>query len=796
LSDLEETPVDSRLLPSGREAGTAPGDRRFRPDVEGLRAIAILTVVLFHAGVPGLTGGYVGVDVFFVISGFVITGVLLRERQSTGGTSVLDFYARRVRRILPAASLVIVVVAVLSYLLLGYATGTSVADDGRWASVFLVNFHFTAIGTNYLSSQLPPSPLQNFWSLSVEEQFYVVFPTFIIVAAAVRRSVPLRTRLSVMLVGAIVVSYAWSIIQTGGNPTAAYFSPFTRAWELALGALIAVGTSWLRRVPSTAAAAMTWVGLGAIMVAAFAFDSSTPYPGSLVAIPVVGAGMVIAGGVGIPRLGTERLIGLPPFRWLGKVSYSLYLWHWPILILAAEHVGKTTLSLSSNLVLVGVALAISVGTYFVIENPIRQARLPSLVSVTLGVVLIAVTLALMTLAIHQDTSLNYPKFPIVPADEQTILRQVAVAPDVKVLPRVLQPPVAHAESDRGSSGYVGCIPSGDVSTEPVNEPSCTIGDPGGSHEMVVYGDSHATMWLPAFDSIAKSAHMKLVILSKPGCPVDMLKFSTPAGLGLPAGSPFVACARWHQWALDWIAKSKPSVLVLTQNAVMPGFSPGQWETGLTRLLHDVHAPDRRTVVLGNIPILPQPGPSCLALHPNDVQACSGPLVTAFTPYNRAERASALANHVPYVDPTPWFCSSVCTAVIGHYEVYSDGTHITAAYAQYLTKVLAESLHQSVIVPSVVLPNDGATVSGNVLLDTVVSDSSNLKHVVFQATGPSLHNEIIGIATPKVYGWVVSWDSTKVANGYYLVRSVVVRSDGTRIFSSPILIRVKNKPGAS
>ena len=551
-----------------------------------------------------------------------------------------------------------------------------------------MNFHFTAVGTNYLTSQLPPSPLQNFWSLSVEEQFYVVFPAFIMIVAATWRSVPLRTRLAVMLVGAIVVSYAWSIIQTGGNPTAAYFSPFTRAWELALGALIAVGTSWLRRVPSTAAAAMTWVGLGAIVVAAFAFDASTPYPGSLVAIPVVGAGMVIAGGVGIPRLGTERLIGLPPFRWLGKVSYSLYLWHWPILILAAEHVGKTTLSLSTNLILVGVALAVSVVTYLVVENPIRRTRLPSLVTVTLGVVLIGVTLALMTLAIHQDTSLGYTKFPIVPADEQTVLHQVAAAPDVKVVPRVLQPPVAHAESDRGNFGYVGCIPASYASTEPANEPSCTLGDPAGRREMVVYGDSHALMWLPAFDSVAKSAHMKLVILAKPGCPVDMLKFSTPAGLGLAPGSPFVECDQWHQWALDWIAKTKPSVLVLTQNAVVPGFSPGQWETRIHEAAPRRARPRQGDRGAGQHPDLAParallPGPA-----PDDVQACSGPLVTAYTPYNRAERASAQANHVPYVDPTPWFCSTVCTAVIGHYEVYSDDTHITAAYAQYLSNVLA------------------------------------------------------------------------------------------------------------
>lgn len=691
MSARTETLIDARLLPSGREAGTAPDDRRFRPDVEGLRAIAILLVVLFHAGVPGLSGGFVGVDVFFVISGFVITGVLLRERQSTGGTSIIGFYGRRVRRILPAATLCILVTVVSAYMVVSRAAGTATANDGRWAAVFLVNFHFASVGTNYFSSQLPPSPLQNFWSLSVEEQFYVVFPTLIMVVAAFRRFGSLRLRLAVMLVAVIVASYAWSIIQTAQNPTAAYFSPFTRAWELALGALIAVGTSYLKRVPSPVAAAMTWIGLGAIIGAAFLFDAGTPYPGSLVAIPVVGAAMVIAGGVVIPRLGTERLIGLPPFGWLGKVSYSLYLWHWPILILAAEQAGKTTLSVGINLILVGVALAVSVFSYVVVENPIRRARLPSLGSVGLGIGLIALTLALLTFAIHLETSASYPTFRIVPADQQAVLGNVAASSHVNVVPAVLRPPVDQAANDRGNYAYTGCIPTNDGFFASVDEPSCIIGDPQGSREMVVYGDSHALMWLPAFDSVAKSVHMKLVILSKPGCPVDMLKFRTPAGVGLPAGSPYTVCTQWHQWALHWISRTKPSLLVITQMPVVPGFSTRQWETGLTRLLRDVDAPHRRTVVLGNIPILPDDGPTCLALHPDNVQFCSGPLVTEYSPFGEAERAAARANHDLYVNPTAWFCSTACSPVIGRYEVYSDDSHITAAYAQYLSKVLGDAV---------------------------------------------------------------------------------------------------------
>ncbi len=181
-----DSATDSRYLPSGEEAGSAPDDRRFRPDVEGLRAVAVVLVVLYHANLPGLTGGYVGVDVFFVISGFVITGLLLRERSGAGRTSIVDFYARRVRRILPAATLVILVTVIASYVFLGYVDGNNVADDGRWAAIFLANYHFLEVGTNYLQSLRPPSPLQHFWSLSVEEQFYVVFPTLFLVVAGLR----------------------------------------------------------------------------------------------------------------------------------------------------------------------------------------------------------------------------------------------------------------------------------------------------------------------------------------------------------------------------------------------------------------------------------------------------------------------------------------------------------------------------------------------------------------------------------------------------------------------------------
>ena len=407
MSTGTESPIEIPSAEAGDEAGTAPGDRRFRPDVEGLRAVAVILVVLFHADIPWLHGGYVGVDVFFVISGFVITGLLLRERTSTSKTSILAFYGRRCRRILPAATLVIVATVVAAYVVLGVVFANPTAVDARWTAVFLANFHFASIGTDYLNANQPPSPLLNFWSLAVEEQFYLVYPTIFLVVTGLRTRLSLRTRLVVALVPIIIISLVWSIAQTHANPTAAYYSPLTRAWELALGALIACGTPWLMRFSPTVAASMTWIGLAAIGVAAFSYSASTPYPGILVAVPVIGAGLVIAGGTAVPRMGVEVLLRLSPFQWFGRLSYSLYLWHWPILIIAADEAGKTTLPFRQNILWLILAVVLSIATYELIENPVRHARAfrgRSWLPVGVGVVLVATSLVVATVALDANSA--------------------------------------------------------------------------------------------------------------------------------------------------------------------------------------------------------------------------------------------------------------------------------------------------------------------------------------------------------------------------------------------------------
>jgi peptidoglycan/LPS O-acetylase OafA/YrhL len=365
--------TDERFLASGDEAGTPPGDRAFRPDVEGLRAVAILLVVLFHVGIPQVRGGFVGVDVFFVISGFVITGLLLRERRSSGRTSFAAFYARRARRILPAAMLVIVVSLVGSAVISDHGYAGLVASDARWCAVFLANVHFAHVYPNYLVPR-PQSPLGQYWSLAIEEQFYLVYPAFFVALLASRsRRVGVR-RVALGLGVAAVASLVLSIVWTHTGQLAAYDSTLTRVWELAAGALIALGIERFERLPAAWATAMTWAGMLGIVVAAAAYSTFTPYPGIAVALPVLSAALVIVGGTARPPRGAELVLATSPFRWVGRWSYSWYLWHWPLLVLAAQAAHTTTnqQGIALNLVIVAVALGVAALTYSFVENPVRH----------------------------------------------------------------------------------------------------------------------------------------------------------------------------------------------------------------------------------------------------------------------------------------------------------------------------------------------------------------------------------------------------------------------------------------
>jgi peptidoglycan/LPS O-acetylase OafA/YrhL len=682
-----------RFLSSGDESGTAPEDRPFRPDVEGLRAVAVLLVVLYHSGISALSGGYIGVDVFFVISGFVITGVLLRERAVSGRTSLLSFYGRRCRRIIPAATLVILATVFLTYFFLGSVGGSRTATDGRWAAIFLANFHFISTGTSYLGAQRPPSPLQNYWSLSVEEQFYVIYPTLFLVLAAIHTRLSLRARLALGLALVFFGSLAFSILDTSSDPLGAYFSPFTRAWELALGALVAVGTPWFLKVPVRVAAAASWLGLSAIFISAFLFTSETQYPGSLVAIPVIGAALIIAGGTAGHRFGAESLLRLAPFRALGKLSYSLYLWHWPILILAAEHGGSARPTFPGSLGWIVVALAASVATYFLVENPIRHAKALFRVrwaSVGVGAALITSTLGLVTFeasaafgsGLGVESGARTPSAASGSGSSATlneVLRLVAASNHIRKA-RDVDPPIAEAALQPATN--LGSPPAR-CFDDAQPRVLCTFGDPSGSHTLVLYGDSHASMWFPDLNSIATQDHWRLIALIMGNCAVSWYPEPVPG--------PFhngAYCNQLHQFAVQTVNRIDPDLLIVTQR-IDTNLTPTQWRRGLAQQLKRITAPMTRKLVIGNQPYTG--GPACLATHTDNVQACSVPRINSLTPWRNAERQAAEAARARYLDVTPWFCANSCSAIIGKYDVYFNYDHVAIGYQRFLKSVLASAI---------------------------------------------------------------------------------------------------------
>jgi peptidoglycan/LPS O-acetylase OafA/YrhL len=398
-SDLLTRPPDGPNTP----IATARPDY-FRPDVEGLRAIAVMCVVLCHVGIPRfIEGGASGVDVFFVISGYVITGVLLRERDSSGRTSLVSFYSRRARRIIPMAVLVIVIVVIVDRVVDGATLAQSVEIQGRWDALFQSNL-------GYLQSYLhdvytgPPGPpsvdaLIPYWSLSVEEQFYLVYPALILLVATIPGRLSIRLRLGLVLTAVVIASFSWSVESSPGS-IVAYVSTLTRAWELAIGALLAVAEPWFRRIPGPFAALMSWAGIAGILFVALTFTTGGDWPGSAAAWPVAATALVIGGGAASPRFGAVVLLKLSPFKWLALWSFSLYLWNEPINSWALQLKGGS-LTLLDKFGVMGIAIAIAALSFFVVENPIRRSRFlrrSGWVSIVLGLSLIA-SCVILTIAI-------------------------------------------------------------------------------------------------------------------------------------------------------------------------------------------------------------------------------------------------------------------------------------------------------------------------------------------------------------------------------------------------------------
>ena len=332
--------------PPRSTSGEKPKGRGFRPDIQGMRALAVGMVVIYHLYPSLLTGGFAGVDVFFVISGFLITGHLLREYRKTGKVALLDFWGRRAKRLVPAAALVLTVTWVASRLLLPATRLADTAAQIRASALYYQNWQLAWNAVDYLKSDNAASPVQHFWSLSVEEQFYLGWPLLFLLAALVALTAGRGARrarghrVMLLLAGAIVVGSLWySVYYTHANPAGAYFVTTTRIWELGLGGLVALLPAQLSaRVGRLGV--LGWAGLGLVIASAFVLSGTNAFPGYLALLPAGGAALLILGGSAAGRFGPHRLMSVGPLVFIGGISYSLYLWHWPLIVFYTARSGR------------------------------------------------------------------------------------------------------------------------------------------------------------------------------------------------------------------------------------------------------------------------------------------------------------------------------------------------------------------------------------------------------------------------------------------------------------------------
>ena len=745
MSQQVHTPPRERQESQEAPRSGASGAPR-RGDIQGMRAVAVLAVMLSHAEIAGFAGGYVGVDVFFVISGFLITGILAREVTKTGRVSIAGFYSRRALRILPAATVALLVVCAVSLLVYTTSNLRLVLQDIGAAALFSANIDFALAGTDYFSTNAFVSPVQHFWSLAVEEQFYLVWPAVIglIMYLGARsrgasgssrpatRAVALRRSAALILLLALL-SFWWSVHRTGANPQMAYYSTFTRTWELSVGALLALAAGGIGRLPAAVKGVASWVGLLAIAVAVLTFDSTTPFPGWHAALPVVGAALVLGGGIDGPRNGARLLLDTRPMRFVGNISYSLYLWHWPLLILPSAYVVRD-LGLLERLLALGASVLLAWASYRWVETPfhhpakaapqhdrssahpddsaVSRAHLRGTArahrrSVTRSLLLWPAAVAMVLTSVAgvwvydasrtSEAAAALTRSSAAPATTEQLVADVAqasaLAREDAPLPDALLPALPDLFGD-----ITHPMGTCSASREALTIDICPSGDTKASRTIVLWGDSHIGMWMRPLEQLAKERGYKIVPFTKASCvPLDEVEWYR--------GKAYPECRKFGQWSLDQIARIKPDHIIISgflgtplvnesgTGPVPVGQDSERFTGGAKRMLSKVHSrlPDTRVTVLSDVSILEQDAGKCLGSKRATMGTCVKPMSTAVASRNSGWRTAAAATGAHFLDLLPYFCAETCPIVVGNTIVYRDANHITSTYAQKLKPVFGTKL---------------------------------------------------------------------------------------------------------
>jgi peptidoglycan/LPS O-acetylase OafA/YrhL len=702
--------------------------KRFRSDIQGLRAIAVVAVVLDHL-IHWPSGGFVGVDIFFVLSGYLITGLLLRELERTGTISFRGFYRRRVRRILPAAALVLITTSLVGLVVFNSGRAAQTISDSVWALLFSANWHFAISGTDYFQSDGPLSPVQHYWSLAVEEQFYFVWPVlmlFVFVGSTLNgKRNPRRGRLFIggAMIAIVIGSLWWSLHESSFNPTWAYFSTFSRGWELGAGALLAIFTAnrvaFSRRLQGVLAIA----GLAGIVASVFLVNDTMLFPAPWAIAPVVATVLVILSGSGGDQDGRWYLAPLtnPVSQYLGKISFSLYLWHFPVLVIFGSLFNEA--GVGYVMCAVVAMFVLSSAAYHFVESPIlestwltglsrmdkvaikrahriggrRETQKSRRVAWSLSALAVVTVVLVVVAVVPRPVTSTASVQPVQPSNSSTIsataastiIEEVRAASVATEWP-AFDPPIENLADQRVPQWTEdGCI-----NVAPDNQEKCVWGAAAPTKTVIVMGDSIATSWLPAVIGALEPKGYSVQALTLEGCPFAAATVRPTGG----RTTVFSECVEHQEWAAEQVAQINPDLIIMSDSflSISRLISQNKGESAQS---------EWRAAFIARVTALPTDIPKVVLLAPpgsKNLQECFTPLSAPadcareipadWDILEAAEKDASAETGVGFVDTKAWFCEQdACPSFTGTTATYADTGHLTATRSGQLGAAVAESL---------------------------------------------------------------------------------------------------------
>ena len=609
--------------------------RERNPQIQALRALAAGLVLIYHA--KWIEGGYIGVDIFYVISGFLITGILLRELDSKSTISLVAFYARRTKRLLPASFVVIFATAIAALILLPASMRQPLGKDVIAASTYMSNFLFALWQNDYQNLNSTPSPFIHFWSLAVEEQFYIFWPLFILILFRIGK----HRAVFYGVLTTLVASFLFSLYLTERAPIWAFYILPTRAWELAAGALLVFLPELKKFRPVVALFSFL-----AICIATLILDKTTPFPGIAALAPVVATVLLLASRSKWPPI-INVIAQSKVTQWLGAISYPLYLWHWPVLVIPAIYLGEE-LTLIQTVLLLALTVLLAGLTHRYVEAPTREVKLSHRKVFTFAAIATSVSILIGGLTYTQHSnSIAIDSGFTVSLD------------DVRSKPKINED---------------GCH----IHIRQTVSPRCEYGDLTSDQTIVLYGDSHAAQWFPALDLIGKKRGIKIVSLTKSACPsAEVIK-------ELSSQYDVKDCQAFRDSSVARINKIKPLAVILT--GMQPFTAPysdksarSWWLAGESTVFNRIKSATKFPIYLTDTPLPQIDIPDCLVAGRGAKCDTSRPVA--------AEVAPGL---IP-INPTPWLCTDTCPAIVDGIIAYRDKSHLTVEMSKHLARELEIAL---------------------------------------------------------------------------------------------------------